>query len=207
MIAPDAFREALRARRSVRNYQPRPVPRVILEELLTAATWAPSAGNRQDWEFVVVDAGERIARLATAVKARWEELVRTAPEGAVAEALAGYRTNFDWFDQAPVVVVVTARKPEAFLSAVLGEQAPAVYGSLVSAAMAAQNLLLAASAAGLGACCLTGPLAASEPLRQELGLGPRREPVCLVTLGYPATQNAPPPRSRKPLSSVARFLP
>lgn len=47
--------DAIRKRRSVRAYQKKEVPREILEEVLNAARVAPSAKNKQDWKFIVVD--------------------------------------------------------------------------------------------------------------------------------------------------------
>ncbi len=46
--------EAIRARRSIRSFKPDPVPREILEELLDACRWAPSARNAQPWRFAVL---------------------------------------------------------------------------------------------------------------------------------------------------------
>ena len=46
--------EAIRTRRSIRRYADRPVPEAVLGELLRAAMSAPSAGNQQPWQFVVI---------------------------------------------------------------------------------------------------------------------------------------------------------
>jgi len=52
--------EAVRARRSVRTYQDKPVPQEVLTRIMDAARMAPSGGNRQPWKFVVVtDIGTR----------------------------------------------------------------------------------------------------------------------------------------------------
>jgi nitroreductase len=57
--------DAIRARRNVRDYGPEPLPDGALERILEAGRRAPSAGNRQPWDFVVVTAPERLAELAT----------------------------------------------------------------------------------------------------------------------------------------------
>jgi nitroreductase len=54
----------LRYRRSIRGFRKEPVPRKLIEEMLDAARWAPSAGNAQPWEFVVVEDAGTIGRLA-----------------------------------------------------------------------------------------------------------------------------------------------
>ncbi|MHB1318503.1 MAG: nitroreductase family protein [Anaerolineae bacterium] len=58
----DAY-AVLCARRSIRNYQERPIPPELLRALLKAAMAAPSAANSQPWEFVVLTLPETLARL------------------------------------------------------------------------------------------------------------------------------------------------
>jgi nitroreductase len=53
-ISPEAVLALLKARRSIRRYRPDPVPDEMVEELLEAGRWAPSASNRQPWHFIVV---------------------------------------------------------------------------------------------------------------------------------------------------------
>lgn len=47
--------EAIRTRRSIRKYTDQPVSAELIKELLAAAMSAPSAGNQQPWQFVVID--------------------------------------------------------------------------------------------------------------------------------------------------------
>ena len=204
MTAANDLEKMLRQRRSVRKFKETPVPNELIRRIVEAGTWAPSAGNRQHWEFAVV-VSEKVRReMSEAVRERWTAIL----DGADAESIAGeikdYSGNFDWFSTAPVVIAVSARNPDAFLIRMLGDNADDVAGAKTSAAMAAQNLMLAAHALGLGACCLTGPLAAQEELRRAVGLGKRQSIVCLIALGYPAEE--PPERPRKPLGEVMRIV-
>jgi nitroreductase len=57
--------DAIRARRNVRAYRPEPVPDEALDRILEAGWRAPSAANRQHWDFVVVTDRERLQQLAT----------------------------------------------------------------------------------------------------------------------------------------------
>jgi nicotinate-nucleotide--dimethylbenzimidazole phosphoribosyltransferase len=52
----DAFLEVLQARRSIRTgfLKDKPVPDELIEKILEAGRWAPSAGNSQPWEFLVI---------------------------------------------------------------------------------------------------------------------------------------------------------
>lgn len=200
-----AFLVLAGARRSVRRFRAEPVPAPLLGALLEAAAWAPSAGNRQDWQFTVVTADDTKAAMARCVRERWAGLVAACDSEAVREELGRYAGNFDWFAAAPVVIAASTRGPETFLAHLLGVDAAPVAGARTSTAMAVQNLLLAAHAAGLGGCCLTGPVAAAAELRNLLGLDRRQELVCLVAIGYPAEQPAPPPR--RPADDIVRRSP
>jgi nitroreductase len=77
--------ELIRARRSGRAYQDKPVPGQVLERLLEAARWAPSAMNRQPWKLVVVTNADRRHRLAVA--AREQMFVAKAPVVLAAVAM------------------------------------------------------------------------------------------------------------------------
>lgn len=68
--------EAIRARRSIRQYENRPLPEDVLGEILEAARLAPSARNRQDWRFVVVKDKELIRRVTAAAD---QPFLATAP--------------------------------------------------------------------------------------------------------------------------------
>jgi len=64
MARKNAVIDAIRTRRSVRGYQPGPVPRADLETIVDCARLAPSGMNEQTWEFVVVTDNELLAGIA-----------------------------------------------------------------------------------------------------------------------------------------------
>ena len=157
--------EIIKGRRSVRKFKPDPVPEEELREILEAATCAPSAGNTQEWRFIVVrDPGLKRELAAAAMEQRF-------------------------LSEAPVVVVVCADLER--IRRAYGERGVNVY-ALQDTAAATQNLLLAAHAKGLGACWVG---AFSEvQVREALGLGQMMRPLALVPLGYPAQTPSPRPR-------------
>ena len=62
----ESFIELLKSRRSIRAYKPDPIPDKYIQKIIEAARWAPSGGNSQPWEFVVIkrkDLKDRIAAL------------------------------------------------------------------------------------------------------------------------------------------------
>ena len=73
--------KAILTRRSVREYQEKPVPGELIQELLTAAMQAPSAGNQQPWHFILVTGREQLIRLAGVLP--FGQSLKTAPLGIV----------------------------------------------------------------------------------------------------------------------------
>ncbi|MBC7229269.1 MAG: nitroreductase family protein [Actinobacteria bacterium] len=159
----DVF-EAMEKRRSVRSFRAdREVADELVEELLRCACQAPSAGNVQPWRFVVVrDAGlkERLAKAALG-------------QSFVAEA--------------PVVIVVCADL--AAHAAAYGRRGVELY-AVQDTAAATQNMLLCATALGLGACWVGA--FREEEVARELRLARDIRPLALVPVGYAAREEAQP---------------
>jgi nitroreductase len=196
----DELLDIIRQRRSIRRYRTQPVPQDLIEQMVEAASWAPSASNQQDWYFSIVTSEQTKKAMAEAVHSRWEEIFAAHQGSGLMAELRSYSTAFVSFASAPVVIVVSALRANSVLRSLLGDTAAQTAGSSVSAAMAAQNLMLAAHTLGLGTCCMTGALAAGPEIAKLLGLR-RREIVCLVTVGYP--DEAPAPPARKPVSEIS----
>jgi len=197
------FIELARSRRSIRRFRDEPVGPDTVMGLLEASRWAPSPQNRQGWKFAVITAGETLKRLSECVSARWSDISDAADSG-LSEELSGYSHNFTWFHRAPAAIIFFAKRPESFMEHMLGDSAEAVSGSVTAAAMAAQNLLLAAHAAGFGACVITGAVVASEEMLEIAGLGRNWTPVCLVALGFPDEKPSAP--NRIPLEEVTKII-
>lgn len=201
--AEDAF-SLIRQRRSIRRFKPDSLPRPLVLQLIELACWAPSAGNRQDWSFAVVSSPTVKREMADAVRRRWQAIIAANSGFALIDEVAVYSARFGDFERAPVVVVVSTRRVDAFQKHMLGDDAVATVGSTASAAMAAQNLMLAAHALGLGSCCMTGALAARAELGRTIGLSRKQEIVCLIALGWP--DETPEGPARTPLEEVVRFV-
>lgn len=196
------FLGLVQSRRSIRRYQDRTVPRGMIETVLDAARWAPSAHNRQPWRFAIVEAAETKHALATAMGERLRaDLERDgmAPDLIERDAARSYER----ITNAPVVIVVcvTMREMDSYADA---RRTQAEYlMATQSAAMATQNLLLAAHAVGLGACWMCAPLFVPETVRGVLELEADWEPQALITLGYAAEKRT---KTRVSLEKQSRFL-
>ncbi len=201
----DDLQRLVQARRSIRRYTPDPVAPELIERLLTAAIWAPSAHNRQPWRFATVAAPATKARLAQAMgdRLRADRLADGDSTEAV-EADVGRSQARITGAPAVVVVCLTLADMDQYPDA---RRSQAEYLMAVqSVAMAVQNLLLRAQAEGLGACWMCAPLFCGDAVRAALDLPADWQPQALVTLGWPASQSTPRAAVRRPAAerSVAR---
>lgn len=193
----DALIETIVSRRSIRRYQPTPVDRALIQRLLEAAAWAPSAHNRQPWRFCVVDSPTRKETLARAMGARLRaDLERdgAAPDFIEKDAARSYQR----ITGAPVLVILclTMRDMDTYADErrSMNEYAMAMQ----STAMAGQNLLLAAHDAGLASCWMCAPLFCPDVVREVLALPDDWQAQALITLGYPAETRE---KTRRPVET------
>lgn len=182
-----AFWALIRGRRSIRRYQPRPIPRPLLDRLLEAAIWAPSAHNRQPWRFCVVTNPDAIAALSLRMAGQWrrdlaaDDADLTYIEQRVSKSQARITGA-----AALIVLAVSMEEMDVYPDE---RRSQAEWTMAVqSAALAGQNLLLAAHHYGLGACWMCAPLFVPDLIRDALALPPTWRPQALITLGYPAEE-------------------
>ena len=179
------FFDLVRSRRSIRRYDPRPVPADLIDRLMEAAIWAPSAHNRQPWRFVVMSGEATKQRLAAAMGERLRaDLAADGAPSDLIERDAG-RSHARLIG-APLLIVLCLTLAD--MDAYPDERRAANEAIMASqsVAMAGQNLLLAAHALGLGACWLCAPLFCSDTVRRTLDLPGDWQPQGLITAGYPA---------------------
>ena len=181
---------AIHTRRSIRRYLDRPVPPALIDHLLDAATWAPSAHNRQPWRFVVIETAAVKAQLADRLGERLKaDRLRDGDPLDLIER--DVQRSHDRITAAPIVIV-------ACLSLIDMDRYPderrnglEKIMAIQSVANATQNLLLAAHDVGLGACWLCAPLFAPDVVRAVLALPDDWDAQALITLGYPADAGQP----------------
>lgn len=176
----------IRGRRSIRRYKDKPLSTSLVSRFTEAATWAPSAHNRQPWRFVVVHSCSKKEQLAVAMAERLRA-DRIADGDDPETVFSDVTRSISRISNAPVLVLVCLtmqdmdRYPDARRSA--AERHMAVQ----STAMAMQNFLIAAHAHSVGACLMCAPLFCPDTLQRVLSLPVDWEPQSLITLGYPAT--------------------
>lgn len=168
----EAVSQVIRQRRSVRRFKPDPVDESDLRAVLEAIRWAPSWGNTQCWEVIIVD--------DPSLKGLLESTLPTK-NSAVGSML-----------QAPLVLALAAREAR---SGYYKGKVQTHFGDwmLFDCALAAQNACLTAHARGLGTVIL-GQFDHAA-VEKTLGVPDDHTIVCLIPLGHPAkTPNTPPRR-------------
>ena len=172
-------------RRSIRRYTEQPVSKEVLERILNAAIWAPSAHNRQPWRFAVVTSLEQRRDLASAMGERLRsDLIRdNAPTDVIDKDV---KRSYARITGAPAIIVVCLSMADMDQYPDLKRSTAEHQMAVQSVAMAVQNLLLSAHAEGLGACWMCAPLFCPDVVTAQLVLPADWEPQALITLGYPA---------------------
>ena len=176
------FQEVVRKRRMVRSFDDRPLPREVVERILSNAQRAPSAGYSQGWAFVVFEGRQQ-------TQAYWDAVGPDEPE------------SFQWPDlyNAPLLVVCLSNKTaylDRYAEADKGwtdrDEAhwPAPYWD-IDTGMAAMLILLTAVDAGLGALFFGVPPDKIAPLREAFGIPPELHPIGTVAVGYPKPRDPP----------------
>lgn len=148
--------EAIKGRRSVRSFLDKDVSKTQVERIFECGTLAPSAGNIQPWEFIIVRSPER--------------------KRALARAALGQ----EFIEEAPVVIVVVA--DQARSAKIYGRRGAELF-SIQDTAAAIQNMLLAAHSMGLGTCWV-GAFDEDE-VSKIVKVGAYLKPVAIIPIGYP----------------------
>lgn len=185
--------EAIRTRRTVRKFNPeRPVPVGVLEEILTAATWAPNHRRQEPWRFYVIR-GEALKAFAEVRAGITRRDTRGLDPAVAAVRIERARNSIL---RTPVVIVVTADH---------GESEEHRRDNYCAACAAIQNLLLAAHGRGLGAVWRTGRLLEPD-VKGFVRAGEPESMVGVVYLGYPAADPESDEAMRLPLSSRVTWV-
>ncbi|MGV8141786.1 MAG: nitroreductase family protein [Candidatus Woesearchaeota archaeon] len=147
--------DAINARRSIRRYLDRPVEFEKLTTILDAAIKAPSAGNLQDWRFILVVDRELIKQVAN------------------------YSIEQYWIQTAPALIIVCAvpEKHEMYY----GLRGKRLY-NIQDCAAAIENILLTATDVGLGSCWIGA--FEEEKIRSMFVIPPDVRPQAIITVGY-----------------------
>ncbi len=201
-----AFFEAIRTRRTVRDFSPEPVPLALIETAVRAAASAPSGANRQPWHFVVISNPEIKRRIREAAEEEERAFYEHRAPDAWLDALAPLGTDWQkpFLETAPYLIVVF-REDYALTKNAAGEEVKEKnYYVMESVGIACGFLLAALHLAGLAT--LTHTPSPMGFLSQILNRPKNEKPYLLIPVGYPAEAAHVPNIQKKSLTEVMNLV-
>ncbi len=163
--------EIIKARKSIRAYQDKALPKDVVKAILEAAKYAPTARNAQELEYKVITGKTLIGKLSEGIAAAMQQggMPLKGPPGA----------RPDFFYSAPLLLLVTGPKDN--------------YWAAADAGLAAQNVMLYATSIGLGSCFIgmAKLIEKDKGLCKTLHIADNMAIVAAVICGYPAEDPAP----------------
>lgn len=189
-----SFYEIMSRRRTVRDFDSRPVPEAVLEWAVRTAATAPSGAHVQPWRFVVLTDPDRKRRLRAAAEEEEREFYRrrASDEWLAALAPLGTDEHKPFLQEAPAVIVV--------FEVHKGPHTPRPYYTKESVGIAVGFLLATLHQAGLATLTHT-----PSPMRflNEICERPAEERgAYVIPVGYPAPGTRVPDLTRKELEEV-----
>lgn len=180
-VAKMNLNEAIYTRRATREFTADIVAETVIRQIIDAAIQAPSAVNEQPWSFCVVRDKALLGRISRESKAHMLQAPRTGPQPAHFAKLLG-DANFDIFYNAPVLIVICVTAENTW--------------AVEDCSLAAENLMLAAHAAGLGTCWIgfAQTWLGTPDGKAALRLPPDYVPIAPIIVGHPKSAPAPVPR-------------
>jgi nitroreductase len=173
-----SVRDAINGRCSVRAYAPEKIDQPSLQVLLAAAVRAPTAMHGEPWEFVIVQDIDRLKRLSDRAKVLFSAETKGLHPDRGNRGIFS-QPDFNVFHDAGTLVVICAKTAGQFAQA--------------DCWLAAENLMLAAHAMGLGTCVIGSATSALNlpDVKQELGIPPETTAVAPIIVGRPRGETRP----------------
>jgi nitroreductase len=192
-------------RRSIRSFKPTPIADEVIMKIMEAGRWAPSGGNSQPWEFIVVKWPETLEKISQIFVEDREQRIREKVN------FPGSAKSYIAKVPAMIVVVADPRWKQAYPGTEFTPTLRRMYernGELIfvqSVAAAVENMFLAAASQGIGMAWLSG--FAEDRMGKKLrGLLKVPQPVRLMAglpIGYPKLASQT--RSRRPLEDLVHY--
>lgn len=207
----------IQSRRSIRKWQDRDVSEQQLVQAVELATWAPNAGNRQNWRFYVILNRSIIGEIADVVQAGTDEMASWPEARQFGDEVESWRQRATFFREAPAAIAVATRRYQSladWLLAAREEHDPQARkmregrnmanSAIQSVGSAVSQLLLILHQMGLGAVWMTGPTQAKEQIEKIIHVPPDMDLVTYIPVGYPAEQGRP--ATRLPVKEVCEVV-
>jgi nitroreductase len=184
------FQELLKNRRSIRDYEEKGVPLGTVTEIISESCLAPSSGNGQPWQFVVINRKETMKRLSDESKKALLSDIAKNPDSPAKKYEDILRDEeFNVFYNAPCVVYVIGPQDHRLLDC--------------DCSLFACYFMLAAAARGLGTCWIgLGTNVRNAETRREIGIPENCRIVAPIIIGYPKSIPEPSVRNNPKILKV-----
>ena len=184
------------ARRSIRKFKETPVPHEDIEYFISCAVNAPSGCNSQCWHFVAVENKALIEKLAEETAKSAREFYGTGFTEANEEFLISREKATSFFKNAPLVIFVfldrmdyyDERVSKAFSGKDFSKREmldALAYPDILSVGAAVQNMLLAITEKGYGACWMNDPVVGEPKIKTLLNVRDDLRLISVVPIGVP----------------------
>ena len=184
MMKPDDVMALIKGRRSCRSYKPDAVPEKVIDRILEAGTWAPSAMNKQPWKFIVITDRQVIRDLSDRVK---KAMLGNAAVMSVARYAERFTASKDLvFYGAPLLIFIIGDEKDEWMP--------------VDTGLCAQNMFLYAYSEGLASCWIgfSHQLNKDPEALKKLKVPAGNKIQGAFIFGYPA-EKMPPHDRNKPV--------
>lgn len=176
------YGQLLRNRRSIRQFEDRPVEMETITAMLNDGILAPSSGNRQEWRFVIVNNKEWMKKISDESKKNKVKEIEENPASYYKRYEDILRNEqFNAFFNAPCLILVLGPKDNLTLK--------------IDCSLIVSYLMFAAANRGLGTCWIgLGDNIKDPELLKALGITDDLEVVAPIIVGYPKSIPAIPAR-------------
>lgn len=193
--------KAIDDRRSIRKYTPEEIPQEIIEEMIYAATLAPSAKNRQPWKFIVFNgaAKDELVQVMRQGIENEKETHALMPEWAF--AIPDAENTVRVMDEAPCLIVVLNTNGKTPFTAIDNEKRIVEICDSLSIGAAIENMILAATEHDLGTLWIANTCFAYDDIVEYLNT--EDQLIGIVAVGHSA--EAPAKRPRKRMTRIVEY--
>jgi nitroreductase len=184
------FQDVLKNRRSIRDFQEKAVSVDTIRDIMSESCFAPSSGNGQPWQFIIVSRKEMLKRLSDESKKSLLADLAQNPESPVKQYEQILRNkDFNIFYNAPCLVYIFGPRDHRLLD--------------VDCSLFACYFMLAAAARGLGTCWIgLGTNIRNPEMRREIGIPENCRIVAPIIIGYPKSIPEPSVRNNPKILKV-----
>ena len=184
------FSEILFKRRSIRKYRDQTVDMDIVKEIIHDGTFAPSAGNEQPWQFVIVTNTELLQRISDDCKTNILTRIANNPNDYAQKYQKMLQNQaFHIFYHAPCLIIIVGDRH--------------VKNLYFDCTLAASYVMMSATARGLGTCWINFAREITDPeILSQLGVPDNYTIVAPIILGYPAIEPSVPTRKEATILKI-----